>query len=287
MNRTVRVGGVPEHFNLPWQLAAEAKAFATLGIDVAYSDYPAGTGAMTAALRDGALDLALVLTEGAVLDILKGSDNCLIKVYVESPLTWGIHVAAHSKIETAEQTEGARIAISRYGSGSHLIAVVDALERGFDLESVSFVLVENLDGARKALADDKADVFLWERHMTQPLVTSGEFRRVGERMVPWPAFVVSARREFVAANAAAVKTVLDAVYGFAKQLKERPDAAALISSRYHLADTDAQHWLAGVTWCPHYDQPAAALGRVVSALLAQGAIDDPQAADTEVWYDIG
>jgi ABC-type nitrate/sulfonate/bicarbonate transport system substrate-binding protein len=286
MDITIRVGGVPEHFNLPWRLAIEDGAFATLGVDVAYSDWPAGTGAMTGALRDGELDLALVLTEGAVLDVLKGSDNRLIKVFVESPLTWGIHVAANGDIRTTEQTEGKRVAISRYGSGSHLIAVVDALERGFDLADMSFVLVENLDGARKALANDEADVFLWEKHMTQPLVTSGEFRRVGERAVPWPAFVVSARGEFVAEHAEAAKAVLDTVHQFAQQLKQRDDAVALISSRYHIAAADAEHWLVGVQWCGNYDRPAAALQRVVAALHAQGAIKPAQGSNTDIWYDI-
>jgi ABC-type nitrate/sulfonate/bicarbonate transport system substrate-binding protein len=280
----MRVGGVPEHFNLPWRLAIESDAFAALGVDVVYSDYPAGTGAMTAALRDGALDLALVLTEGAVLDILKGSSNRLVKVYVESPLTWGIHVAGHSSIERADQIAGKRIAISRYGSGSHLIAVVDALERGFAPENLSFVLVENLDGARKALAGNEADVFLWEKHMTQPLVDSGEFRRVGERVVPWPAFVVSARRDYVVEQGEAVKAVLDTVQGVAANFKQRDDAVAQISHRYHIAPSDAQHWLAGVAWCGNYHCPTAAIERVVSALAAQGAIEP--GVEPDVWHQI-
>ncbi len=284
MGTMMRVGGVPEHFNLPWQLAIESNALAALGVDVVYSDYPAGTGAMTAALRDDALDLALVLTEGAVLDVLQGSSNRLVKVYVESPLTWGIHVAGHSPIERADQTAGKRVAISRYGSGSHLIAVVDALERGFAPADLTFVLVENLDGARKALAGNEADVFLWEKHMTQPLVDSGEFRRVGERVVPWPAFVVSARRDYVIEQGEAVKAVLDTVYGVATDFRQRDDAVAQISNRYHIAPSDAQRWLAGVAWCGNYQRPSAALERVMSALAAQGAIEP--GAEPDIWYQI-
>ena len=286
MDTTLRIGGVPEHFNLPWRLAVENEAFAAFGLNVTYSDYPAGTGAMTAALRDGDLDAALVLTEGAVLDILQGSHNLLVKVYVESPLTWGIHVAAQSDIQTTEQMAGARVAISRYGSGSHLIAVVDALERGFDLDQLSFVLVEDLDGARKALAGDEADIFLWEKHMTQPLVTAGEFRRVGERVVPWPAFMVSARHDFVAEHGNALKTVLDTVYGHAQQLKEGDDTVALVSSRYGIAASDAQRWLASVEWCADFNCPSTAIARVVTALVAQGAIEPPNQAAEAIWYDL-
>ena len=146
------------------------------------------------------------------------------------------------------------------------------------------MLVENLDGARKALAGNEADVFLWEKHMTQPLVDSGEFRRVGERVVPWPAFVVSARRDYVIEQGEAVKAVLDTVYGVATDFRQRDDAVAQISNRYHIAPSDAQRWLAGVAWCGNYQRPSAALERVMSALAAQGAIEP--GAEPDIWYQI-
>jgi hypothetical protein len=42
--RVIRVGGVDEHFNLPWKLAIEAGAFETLGVSVVWQDCPGGTG---------------------------------------------------------------------------------------------------------------------------------------------------------------------------------------------------------------------------------------------------
>ena len=68
----LRIGGVPEHFNLPWHLALEARRFESLGIEVAWRDYPGGSGAMAKALRDGELDAALLLTEGAVAAVADG-----------------------------------------------------------------------------------------------------------------------------------------------------------------------------------------------------------------------
>ena len=47
----LRIGGVPEHFNLPWHLALEARRFEALGIEVTWRDYPGGSGAMAKALR--------------------------------------------------------------------------------------------------------------------------------------------------------------------------------------------------------------------------------------------
>ena len=50
----------------PWYIAKEKGAFAAAGIDLEYTDYPGGTGAMTKALNENALDVAVLLTEGCV-----------------------------------------------------------------------------------------------------------------------------------------------------------------------------------------------------------------------------
>jgi hypothetical protein len=44
-------------------------------------------------LRDGETDIAVILTEGIVKDIVAGNPSKIVQVYVESPLIWGIHVA--------------------------------------------------------------------------------------------------------------------------------------------------------------------------------------------------
>lgn len=282
----LRVGGVPEHFNLPWRLALENGAFERQGLDVIYTDYPGGTGAMTAALAAGELDAALLLTEGAVYDIVNGSDNCIVKIYVESPLTWGIHVPAGCDIAKVEDIEGRPVAISRYGSGSHLIAIVDAVERGFQLDAMQFVVVENLEGARRAFAEGRADVFLWEKHMTQPLVDAGEFRRVGERIVPWPAFVVSARRELVSKHPDDLRLVLDTIAQYARQVASAEDTAIVVSKRYGIDEADAARWLTTVRWGESYEAPVDAIRTVCSALYRQGAIADPEPQLATIWQSL-
>lgn len=284
MVERIRVGGVPEHFNLPWRLALENGLFDPLGVEVSYADYPGGTGAMAEALARGDLDLALMLTEGAVFDVVSGSGNRLVKVYVDSPLIWGIHVAARSDIESPADMAGRPVAISRHGSGSHLIAVVDALERNFDVRSMEFVVVDNLDGARAALADGAAEVFLWEKHMTQPLVDSGEFRRIGEREVPWPAFVAAVRDAVANDSGDALRQILTLVHTVADELEDRADAAELIADRYGIAVADAANWLARVSWSESFARPDAALRRVLDALHAQGAIPDPNAPLERIWH---
>ena len=284
MTRQLRIGGVPEHFNLPWKLAVADRAFDSISIDVEFIEHPGGTGSMTTALRAGELEAALLLTEGAALDIATGGDNRLVSVYVESPLVWGIHVSASSAIKNVADIAGRRFAISRYGSGSHLIAIVDAAERGFDSRSMSFVVVDTIDGARAALAAGSADVFLWERHMTQPLVDAGEFRRIGERVVPWPAFVVSARQEYLSHSADALRRCLDIVADYAARLKHGADSAELLSKAYEIDLSDASAWLADVRWSQNHDCPADDIHRVLTALRSQGVIPDADVSAKTLWH---
>lgn len=286
LTELLRVGGVPEHFNLPWRLAIGDSAFSETGAAVEYSDYPAGTGELTRALRDNELDVALVLTEGAVADIIQHDRNRLVKIYVDSPLIWGIHVAATSDIKNVAATRGRRIAISRYGSGSHLIAIVDAAERGWPTDDMKFVVVDSLDGARKAMAKGKADVFLWERHMTQPLVDSGEFRRVGQREVPWPAFAVSVRRQILGSHAQQIRAVLNVVTRYANNLKRRKTAPSLIADTYGIRLADAEKWLAGVRWGGSYRRPTAALTRIAKALETQAVIAAGHFNPDKVWHQL-
>ena len=284
MAKQLRIGGVPEHFNLPWKLAVADRAFNSMGVEVEFIEHPGGTGAMTAALRAGDLDTALLLTEGAVLDIVTGGDNRLVSVYVQSPLIWGIHVNASSTIKNVADIAGRRFAISRYGSGSHLIAIVDAAGRGFDSQSMSFVVVDTIDGARTALAAGSADVFLWERHMTQPLVDAGEFRRIGERVVPWPAFIVSARQEYLSHSADELRRCLDIVADYAARLKRGADSAELISKTYEIDLSDASAWLADVRWSQDHEYPAEDIHRVLTALRSQGVIPDADVSESALWH---
>lgn len=280
----LRIGGVPEHFNLPWRLAVAADAFRSSG--VLFTEYPQGTGELTRALGNDDLDAALVLTEGALLDVVKNDVARLVKVWVDSPLTWGIHVAARSTIRSVDDVRGRRVAISRYGSGSHLISIVDALARGWPIGGMRFVVVDNLDGAREALAGGDADVFLWEKHMTQPLVDNGEFRRVGTRVVPWPAFVVSARKDLLGARGAELRAALDVAARYARNLKRRTTAPRLIAETFGLKGEDARAWLATVRWSRGYRCPARALGKAVAALQAQRAIPSGTIDLNRVWHPL-
>jgi sulfonate transport system substrate-binding protein len=268
----LRMGGVPEHFNLPWLLALEARRFAPLGIDVAWQDYPGGSGAMGKALGAGELDAALLLTEGAVAAIADGAGIKIASLYTDSPLIWGVHVPASSRFRVEQDVRGARYAISRFGSGSHLMAFVHARSLGWPVDQLAFVTVGNLAGAVEAFAAGTADVFFWEKFMTKPLVDEGRFRRVGEFTAPWPAFVVCVADRVADEQRDALATVVSLVLREAKALRARSDAAALIAARYGLEEPDVADWLATTRWSERYEVAADDLAAACAALSSLGVL---------------
>src|SRR5690606_35416991 len=115
-------------------------------------------------LRDGETDVAVILTEGIIKDIIAGNPSKIVQLYVESPLIWGIHVAADSQFKTLAELDGKKAAISRPGSGSQLMAYVNAANQKWQ-KKPDFEIVHTIDGAVEALTKGKADYFMWERFM--------------------------------------------------------------------------------------------------------------------------
>ncbi len=282
-NSSIVVAGVPEHFNLPWHLGLEQGAFAEAGVDLTYRDYPGGTGAMTQALAEQEVDMAVLLTEGAIADLVKRRQTKLVKVYVESPLIWGIHVAADSEIQSISDIQGKRYAISRFGSGSHLMAIVDAAERKWDT-SLNFEVIKNLDGARRALANGDADVFMWEQFTTQPLVDNGEFRRVGIRKTLWPAFVIAVNQSFLDQHAGIVQTALRVINQQSSALMQEANAVSMIAQRYGLRVEQVKQWFELTAWDVGFDCPEDAIKTTVSYLRRLQIIEDAEVSVDEIWH---
>lgn len=239
---TIRVGGVPEHFNLAWHLAIENGIFEQNGIKIEWVDVPGGTGAMCKALREGELDVAIALTEGMIKDIMQGNPSKMVQFYVNSPLRWGIFVNAQSMYKTTGDMPGLKYAISRFGSGSHLMAKVNASNLGMEISPESYVVVQDLAGARKALAENSAQLFMWEKFTTRPYVRNGEFRMIGECNTPWPCFVVAATNSFIVRHGDALNRTMEIVNQGCSDLKHNQVAPELIVNRYGINKEDAEQW---------------------------------------------
>lgn len=247
--KKINIGGVPEHFNLAWYLTLKDGEYKERGINLRWKDFFGGTGAMNKALRDGEIDMAVILTEGIIKDIIDGNPSKIVQTFVQSPLIWGIHVAHNSKYETIEDIKGARAAISRYGSGSHLMAYINAENNNWDLDKdLNFEVIRNLDGAVKGLTNGDADYFMWEKFTTKPIVDDGVFRRIGNCPTPWPCFVIAVREEFLDTNLDDVKTILDIINNTTEEFKQIPSIDKTIANRYGQKLEDVQEWLSLTEW---------------------------------------
>ncbi len=275
MTRTFQVGGVPEHFNYPWQVAIERGKFKSAGLNVKWSDYPGGTGAMCSALRSGKLDIAILITEGISTDIIKGNPSKIVQFYVNSPLRWGIHVGAQSSCQSLDDLKGKKWAISRWKSGSHLMSFVHASQHGLDLGEDDFELVGDLTGARKALSLDGNLAFLWGKFTTRPFVDKGEFRFLGECKTPWPCFVVAVREEVLKNHSDKVRQILRLVNETCREVKKDSRVPEILAWRYNLKLGDAREWFNEVEWTASPDIKLDSLEKVLNTLCDLRIIERP------------
>ncbi len=246
--KTIKIIGVPEHFNLPWHLAIGDGAFVDRGIQLEWTDVPEGTGKMCQLLQDGEADMGIILTEGLIKSITQGNPVKIVQEYVSSPLLWGIHVSANSPLESIAQLENAKIAISRKGSGSHLMAYVHAQNQGWNTDRLQFEIINNLDGAVDYLTSDPKTYFMWEHFTTKPLVDRGVFKRLGDCPTPWPCFVIAVRNTFLEKEPQLLTHVLQVINTYTSEFKSIPSIDRTLSNRYGQKLDDIQNWLSKTDW---------------------------------------
>ncbi|MDX2196650.1 MAG: ABC transporter substrate-binding protein [Cytophagales bacterium] len=251
--KAIKVVGVPEHFNLPWHIAIENGIFASKDIEVQWGDEPSGTGAMGKALHEGVADMAILLTEGAITQISQGGNFKILQWYVKSPLIWGIHTKHGANIELNTRIFDKNIAISRKGSGSHLIPMVHAHRLGVEVDDSKFVVVNNLAAAVEFLQAGKADIFYWEKYTTHPWVQNSTFDRIGEFPTPWPCFVIAVNVDYYTNNILTVRKVQEAINLTCSHMKQIQEIDDLIAHRYHMPLELVHEWLGVVQWAHDTD----------------------------------
>lgn len=246
--KKIKIAGVPEHFNLPWHLCIKNNEFESEGIDLEWIEVPEGTGKMCELLKTNQTDLAVILTEGIIKDINLGNPSKIVQKYIESPLIWGIHVAGNSNISSVETLENTKAAISRFGSGSHLMTAVLANEQNWSMKTEDFEIVHTIEGAKDALFNQKAAFFLWEKYTTQPWVDRGDFKRVGECLTPWPCFVIAATNEILEKNPATIQRILEIINQTTVEFKQIPSIDKTLALHYNQKLPEIQNWLSKTQW---------------------------------------
>ncbi len=278
----LKIGGVPEHFNLPWRLAIEDGKFRDFGLNLHWSDMSGGTGQMIRGLENKSIDIAVLLTEGITKAIVQGLDATIIQVFVTSPLRWGVHVPFHSNIESLSQLKDKTYAISREGSGSHLMSYVLAHQQGWPTDNLKFDVVGDIYGGLWALENNEAQVFLWEKYTTFPFTEQKKCKFIGEVVTPWPCFVIAVRNEVLAEHKDLLEKMCTAVNLRAKEMLTDPNIVDIISWRYNLRSSHVQNWLKETVW--NYDgiEYPLAFNKVVNYLKMLNLITEE---DGENWRE--
>jgi len=262
----IKIGGVPEHFNLPILMAIEKDEFQQHEVDLQWTYYPGGTGAMTKALADGELDLAILLTEGFVSAVNNGLSARIVKVYIDSPLIWGIHSGAGSATQSIYDATKKKYAISRFGSGSHLMAMIHAEQRGEKLEEKDFVVINSLEGAIESLTKNETQVFYWEKMMTKKHVDSGEVKLIGDFSAPWSSFLIVATEKSNKEKKEEIRKALELINIAGRDFKNSIYAPIELQKRFGMSNQDIINWMGSTVWNTDFTIRKKGLDNAIEAL---------------------
>ena len=275
----LKVGGVPEHFNLPWRLAIEDGKFREVGLRLHWEDMGGGTGQMIRGLEQKSIDVAVLLTEGITKAILQGTKAKIIQVYVTSPLRWGIHVPYHSDIQKVEDLKDATYAISRSGSGSQLMAYVLADQQAWPTNNLNFNVIGDVYGGLWALENNEAQAFLWEKYTTHPYTEQKKCRYIDEVVTPWPCFCIAVREDVYEKHFDKLQEMCKVVNEKALEMKTMENIIDVISWRYNLRSSHVQSWLNETEWNYRGIEYPLAFDKTVRYLMKLGLITEEESVD--------
>ncbi|KAJ3316837.1 hypothetical protein HDV06_002810 [Boothiomyces sp. JEL0866] len=181
---SITVGCVPEHFSGPLYLSPSPS--------IHIKSCPGGTGQMIKYLESSQTDAVIALTEGLLLET-NSTNISLTGSYTNSSLCWSIAVSPDSKIKKLQDLKGGKIGISRIGSGSHIMAVVLAMQNGWpDFE---FVILNDINGLIGGVTEGTADAFMWEVITTKPYYDKNVLSMLDTFYSPWPAFMLATQSQ--------------------------------------------------------------------------------------------
>ena len=268
--KTIRIAGVPEHYNLPFYQLFKSQPFQSEGVAIDWRTNDNGTGAMLKALENKELDMAVLLTEGTLMHSYSKKDVTIIASYVKSPLIWGVHTHANGSYNPDEGINSqTKFAISRPKSGSHLMAYLYAKNFSIELRDSQFIIVNNMRGAAESMDNNDADLYLWEKYTTKPLVDEGTFRRIDEFPTPWEPFVIAVRTEYLQSQKELVYRVIDEVRQIAQSLINNEETTIdSIVQTFHLEPSDVREWFSTLEWDVQLIHDSTHFNRVLDILVS-------------------
>lgn len=241
----IKVGGVNEHFNLPWiKLCEESNSNSNFKLH--WNSFAGGTGVLTTALQNNEIDIAVLLTEGLLLDIIKNKNLSLICFHVANPLRWAIHIRKNDSKDFS--FENKRFAISRFGSGSHTMAKFLLNEKNIPYNENLMIEVGSLEGGLNSLEENKADIFLWEKFTTEPFLDQHGLIAFGEVLTPWPPFSVATTKKFKNENPELLKEIILKVKNKSQSILNDASTISELNIRWKIETQNAENWLKEIKW---------------------------------------
>jgi sulfonate transport system substrate-binding protein len=274
----IKVGGVNEHFNLPWIKLCEesnSKSISDLtrenNFKLDWKTFAGGTGVLTTALQNNEIDIAVLLTEGLLLDIIKNKNLSLICFHVSNPLRWAIHIRKNDLENFSFGNK--KFAISRFGSGSHTMAKFLLNEKNIPYDDKLMVEVGSLEGGLKSVEENIADIFLWEKFTTQPFLEEHNLIANGEVLTPWPPFSVATTKIFQKENPELLKEIISEVKSNSQKILNNSSTLSELNSRWKIENENSQRWLSEIIWDDELPVNQKKLASVLDNMKKAGLID--------------
>lgn len=278
----ISIGGVEEYFNFPVkQLVKQTES----SLNTSWIAVPQGTGELTRKLDSGELEIAILLSEGAVKSIYDGAALKIVSNYVQSPVQWGIFTAPHVVNFSIHELTKVRIAISKRGSGSHLMAIHLALIHGIPVDQLHFVEVQTLAGAIHSFQQGSTDLFMWEKYTADILVKQGVFSLFGIHPTPWSGFVLAASNSALSDKASEIHTFLLQLLTLANAIQhDQTSFQGAIASMFGLEMSVCKEALSQLMWNDSIRLPTDLIPAVTTVFQHAGIIKKPLAADSFFYF---
>ena len=208
-------------------------------------------------------------------------DYTLIGTFVQSPLTWDIVTgAANKNTPQLASLNGRTFGISRIGSGSHIMSYLLAERENWKKQNdinIEFKSIGGLKDLVNALVEQTADAFMWESFMLRPNIDSGELRKLGSIVTPWPCFLIAARKQVVETQGEELSKMIKSFgASCATFYTEKKEACEAISRACHLSVADAETWHSKVEFSKDFKLSKSVLKLTIETLLRVGVLQQSQ-----------
>ncbi|EAU85358.2 hypothetical protein CC1G_07052 [Coprinopsis cinerea okayama7 len=243
----LRVGYVREHFSSPLlQLAKEDN-----GTTFTLVECPSGTGQLISRLTNDEIDIAIALTDALITGIAKGSKAYkLVGSYVATPLNWAVITGTKAEYNGIPDLKGTTLGISRYGSGSQIMAYVMALQQGWPTDDLKFQVNNDIHGLIDSVNEGSTSAFMWEWFTTKPFVDAGKARFIGSVPTPWPSWLIAAHpdRASPEATSSFLQRLDKFVHEFDSEERRANDNVEFIKEQFGYPEEDIKAWLKTVRY---------------------------------------